>query len=237
MGPEVMWSQSTPSVAAHSASHRTYRGMEQWRTYVTLIGTRRVIISLIISLSLGMIPLTLVLVKNELIERAGETVALGAADIADKLDLILAERLGDIQAFAQSSFLTKQDQAEILAYLGELQRIYPMYRRLSLIDRDGHLIASTEPANQAVTGVSLSMMQATMRHADPQIELILRPNHSGGGHSTPFVFRPGCSIRSRTSRASSCRKSTRRDFASSSRKPLNGNRSPRGILKFKNLSC
>lgn len=193
-----MWSQSAPSVTAHSDSHRTYRGMGQWRTYVTLSGTRRLMIGLIISLSLGMIPLTLVLVKNELIERAGETVALGAADIADKLDLILAERLGDIQAFAQSSFLTKQDQAEILAYLGELQRIYPMYRRLSLIDRDGHLIASTEPANQAVTVVSLSMMQATMRHADPQIELILRPNHSGGG--TPLRSFFGQAARSEAER-------------------------------------
>ena len=85
--------------------------MGQWRTYVTLSGTRRVMIGLIISISLGMIPLTLVLVKNELIERAGETVALGATDIADKLNIVLTERVGDIQAFAQSPLLIGQNHA------------------------------------------------------------------------------------------------------------------------------
>ena len=76
--------------------------MGQWRTYVTLSGTRRVMIGLIISISVGMIPLTLPLVKNELIERAGEPVALEATDIADKLDIVLTERVSDIQDFAQS---------------------------------------------------------------------------------------------------------------------------------------
>ena len=75
------------------------RDMKRWRTYATGSGSRRIIIGLILCLSLGMVPLTLLLVKNELIERAGETVALEAADIADKLDLVLAERLSDIQAF------------------------------------------------------------------------------------------------------------------------------------------
>ena len=164
--------------------------MTRWRTYATVSGSRRVIIGLILCLSLGMVPLTLLLVKNELIERAGETVALEAADIADKLDLVLAERLSDIQAFAQSPFLTRQNQTEIRAYLGELRRIYPMYQRLSLIDSDGRLIASTEPASQAEAVVSPSMMQATMQQAAPQIELIHRPNHPGGSlHSVRFSAR------------------------------------------------
>lgn len=145
---------------------------------------------LIISLSLGMVPLTLLLVKNELIERAGDTVALGAADIADKLDLVLAERSGDIQAFAQSPFLSKNTHEKILSYLEELHRIYPMYRRLSLVDKDGRLIASTEVPGEGETVVSPPMMQATMRHAHPQVELVHRTNHSGGSlHSVRFSAR------------------------------------------------
>ena len=65
------------------------RDMKRWQTYATGSENRRIIIGLILCLSLGMVPLTLLLVKNELIERAGETVALEAADIADKLDLVL----------------------------------------------------------------------------------------------------------------------------------------------------
>lgn len=146
---------------------------------------------LIISLSLGMVPLTLLLVKNELIERAGGTVALEAADIADKLDLVLAERSGDIQAFAQSPFLSKNTHDKILPYLEELHRIYPMYRRLSLVDKDGRLIASTEEAaSQAGTVISPPMMQATMRNVRPQVELVHRTHHSGGSlHSVRFSAR------------------------------------------------
>lgn len=166
------------------------RDMKRWRTYATGSGSRRIIIGLILCLSLGMVPLTLLLVKNELIERAGETVALEAADIADKLDLVLAERLSDIQAFAQSPFLAGQNRTEIRAYLEELRRIYPMYRRLSLIDSAGRLIASTEPAGQIETVVSPAMMQTTIQQAAPQIELIHHPNLSGGSlHSVRFSAR------------------------------------------------
>jgi len=147
---------------------------------MTLGGTRRVMIGLIISLSLGMIPLTLVLVKNELIARAGETVALGAADIADKLDIVLTERVGDIQAFAQPPLLMRQDHAEILTYLEELHTIYPLYRRLSLVDRDGRLIASTEAPDEGETVMSPSMIQATLREAGPHVELVPRQGHPGG---------------------------------------------------------
>lgn len=164
--------------------------MRQWRTYVTLSGTRRLMIGLIISLSLGMTPLTLVLVKNELIERAGETVALGAADIADKLDIVLTERVGDIQAFAQSPLLIRQDHAEILTYLEELHTIYPLYRRLSLVDLDGRLIASTEAPGEGETVVSPSIIQATLREAGPHVELVPRQGHPGGSlHSVRFSAR------------------------------------------------
>jgi PAS domain S-box-containing protein len=154
--------------------------MRNWRTYAALTGSRRVIIGLIISLSLGMVPLTLLLVKNELIERAGETVALGAADIADKLDIVLTERASDIQAFAQSPLLISQNHAEILTYLEELHTIYPLYRRLSLLERDGRLIASTEAPGDGETVVSPSMFQATLRQAGPHFELVHRQGHPGG---------------------------------------------------------
>ncbi|KAF4516000.1 hypothetical protein B566_EDAN000237 [Ephemera danica] len=164
--------------------------MGQWQADITLNGTRRLMIGFIISLSLGMIPLTLVLVKNELIARAGETVALGAADIADKLDIVLTERVSDIQAFAQSPLLIGQNHAEILTYLEELRTIYPLYRRLSLVDRDGRLIVSTEAPDAGDTVVSPAMIHATLQDAGPQVELIHRQNHPGGLlHAVRFAAR------------------------------------------------
>lgn len=137
-------------------------------------------IGLVICLSIGMVPLTLLLVKQELIKRAGETVALGATDIADKLDIILAERLGDIQAFAQSPVLTGDNHARMLAYLEDLHRIYPIYRRLSIIDHDGHLIASTDATAQDGSTVSPAMLQAALGQAGPHVELVRQPDRRGG---------------------------------------------------------
>ena len=158
--------------------------MRNWRTYVRQKGSRRVILALIICLSTGMVPLTLLLVKQELIKRAGDTVALGAADIADKLDIVLAERLGDIQAFAHSPFLTGNNHAQALAYLEELHRIYPIYRRLSIVDREGRLIASTDSTAQDGSTVSPAMLQTTLHQTGPHVEILRRADGPGGSLDT-----------------------------------------------------
>ena len=52
---------------------------------------------------------TLGYVKNRLLATTGESLALAAADIADKLDRILYERYGDIQVMAQAPVLRGRD--------------------------------------------------------------------------------------------------------------------------------
>ncbi len=153
--------------------------MNAWRKYVTLGGSRRVMIGMIISLSIGMVPLTLQLVTQELIDRVGATVALGAADIADKLDVVLSERLGDIQGFAQAPLLIRRDPAQLQAYLENIRRIYPLYRQLSIVDRQGHVVASTDRVAPA-TVVSPSLLRATLHHPGPQVEVVRRADHPGG---------------------------------------------------------
>ena len=154
--------------------------MNQWPPYWTSPRSGRVIIALIISLSLGMVPLTLLLVKQALIDRAGETVALGAADIADKLDLVLRERAGDIQAFARPPLLITVEPAQIHAYLEELRRIYPMYRRLSVVDAAGRTIASTDQVAQGSTVVSPAMLDAALHRGGPHVDMIRQHDRPGG---------------------------------------------------------
>ena len=117
--------------------------MRIWQRHLGSPIIRRITIGLILGLALGMVPLTLFLVKQELIARAGETVALGAADIADKLDMALAERLGDIQAFSRTPVLTQKDPARIVAYLEQLKQVYPIYQRLFVVGTGGRVTAST----------------------------------------------------------------------------------------------
>lgn len=119
-----------------------------WQAQLNSLSSTRIrgiVIGLILSLALGLVPLTLLLVKQELIDRAGEIVALGAADIADKLDIVLAERLGDIQAFARSPLLTHNSPEHITGYLEHLKQLYPMYERLSVANAEGRVVASTDP--------------------------------------------------------------------------------------------
>ncbi len=127
-----------------------------------------------------MVPVTLWLVQQVLIKRAGETVALGAADIADKLDLVLAERSGDITAFAQSPLLLDRDRRHLQPYLEELHRIYPIYRRIAIVDEQGRLIASGDAASPAGPPVSSSMLAATLTGSGPQIDVMEEPLQSGG---------------------------------------------------------
>lgn len=182
-------------------------------------------IGLVICLSIGMVPLTLLLVKQELIKRAGETVALGATDIADKLDIILAERLGDIQAFAQSPVLTGDNHARMLAYLEDLHRIYPIYRRLSIVDHDGHLIASTDATAQDGSTVSPAMLQAALGQAGPHVELIRQPDRRGVLW-TLSAFRLDCRDLSLVPRVWLSLKSTSTRFVGSLRKRRNTNTVP-----------
>ncbi|MCS6293312.1 MAG: PAS domain S-box protein [Nitrospira sp.] len=127
-----------------------------------------------------MVPLTLLLVKQELIARAGETVALGAADIADKLDLVLNERLGDIQAFARSPLMTQHNPEQIIGYLDHLKQLYPMYERLSVVDIEGQVIASTDHTLLNQSWQSESWIAPILHDEQPHAEIVRQPGRPDG---------------------------------------------------------
>lgn len=153
-------------------------------TSLSTTGIPGVAIILILSLALGMVPLTLFLVKQELIARSGETVALGAADIADKLDIVLSERLGDIQAFARAPLITQRHPEEIIGYLDHLKQLYPMYKRLSVADREGRVIASTDRTQLLRTWQSEAWFDAMSRDNQPHVDIIRREDRSTGSLRT-----------------------------------------------------
>ena len=83
-----------------------------------------------------------ILVANE-----GETLALAAADIADKLDLLLTERYGNIQILAQAKVFRERDVAAMTAHLHALREAYPVYAWLGVTNAQGRIIAATDPAS------------------------------------------------------------------------------------------
>ncbi len=84
-------------------------------------------------------------IEQRLVADAGESVALAAVDIAGKLDLLLAERYGDMQMLAVSPVLHAGNPAAMTPYLESVQTAYPVYLWLAVTDPNGRILAATDP--------------------------------------------------------------------------------------------
>jgi PAS domain S-box-containing protein len=82
--------------------------------------------------------------EKQTVEVAGESLTRIAADIADKLDLLLFERYGDMQTMSKSGILPGQDPSAMSNYLDLFQKAYPIYRWLAVTDAQGRIIAATD---------------------------------------------------------------------------------------------
>jgi PAS domain S-box-containing protein len=102
-----------------------------------------IIVMTIATLAIGVIALHYL--ETRLIAAKGETLALAAADIADKLDLLLYERYADIYILANAPVFQGADAAPKTTFLKSFQSVFPVYRWLGVTDAHGRMIASTEP--------------------------------------------------------------------------------------------
>ena len=127
------------------------------------------------------------LVERELIARAGESLTIGAAEVAEKLDATFRERHGDIEMFAAAPSLQGADSAAIGAYLDTVRRAYPVYSRLVVTNRSGKVVAATD---RALVGRDLkhdSWFQA-VRHAPQRYVDVAGDNAQRGGELASVAF-------------------------------------------------
>jgi PAS domain S-box-containing protein len=89
---------------------------------------------------------TLNYVRSRFIATAGQGLALAAVEIAHKLELLVGERVGDIQLASRSRAFQRGDRAEMAEYLHHVSEAYPDYDWISVTDGAGRIIASTETA-------------------------------------------------------------------------------------------
>ncbi len=85
--------------------------------------------------------------ENQTLEAAGRSLTRVAVDIADKLDLLLFERYGDIQTIAKSEVFHGRDVHTINNYLDLFKKAYPIYRWIAVTDRQGRIIAASNRSN------------------------------------------------------------------------------------------
>ncbi|MEK9133354.1 MAG: PDC sensor domain-containing protein, partial [Pseudomonadota bacterium] len=86
-------------------------------------------------------------VEARLVASTGESLALAAADIADKLDRILYERYGDIKMLQQAPVFRGRDAAAKTSFLRTMLTEYRYYLWLGVTDADGRIVAATDSAS------------------------------------------------------------------------------------------
>lgn len=82
--------------------------------------------------------------QERLVERVGTSLALAAHDIAGKLDLLLAERYGDLQMMSRAPVLRDGDATAVTNYLQSLRSAYPVYAWIGMANARGAVVAATD---------------------------------------------------------------------------------------------
>jgi PAS domain S-box-containing protein len=101
--------------------------------------------TVIVLLALGLGIFLFQHLKDRYISTAGDNLAFVAAQMADKLDLMLVDRYGDIQVLARS--LQPLDVADIADSLYAVQSAYPLYSWIAVTDEKGQIVAATDRAS------------------------------------------------------------------------------------------
>ena len=86
-------------------------------------------------------------IETSLVAAAGQSLTLGAAQIAGKLDRLLFERHGDARMMAQTFAGRMAERKYINEYLQWMKESHgPVYLWLAVTDAQGHIVASTDNA-------------------------------------------------------------------------------------------
>ncbi len=108
------------------------------------------IIVLLTVVALGGGAVTLHYMKGRLIALTGESLALMAAQIADKTDHLLIEREGDALMMANAFAGRTRDVGFMTDYLGWMKANYPVYLWLGVLDTKGRIVAASDPATLGI---------------------------------------------------------------------------------------
>ncbi|HXF92607.1 MAG TPA: ATP-binding protein [Nitrospiraceae bacterium] len=100
---------------------------------------------------MGIALFSLFYLRTALVRERGEDLARTAVAVADTLDRILFERVGDIQAFARDSVLRNGTPDSMAERLRQYRSLYGYYSWIAVTNREGQVIADTG-AVTATTG-------------------------------------------------------------------------------------
>ena len=85
-------------------------------------------------------------IETRMVDAAGETLALTAAEVSDKLDRFLVERHGDVLMMAGTVSTQPHNQEFQSAYVAGMKTAYPDYLWIGVTDARGQIVVATDPA-------------------------------------------------------------------------------------------
>ena len=83
------------------------------------------------------------ILETRLLAVTGHSLAVAASDVADKLDLLLYERYGDIQVMAHTAASRMKDPPALAREVETFRLVFPVYSWIGVADANGRLIAAT----------------------------------------------------------------------------------------------
>jgi PAS domain S-box-containing protein len=98
----------------------------------------------VLTLAIGGIALRYI--ETRMVATAGETLALTAAEVADKLDRVLFERHGDVQMITRAFSAQPDDREFQSAYLAWMKKSYTDYLWVGVTNARGQVVVATDPA-------------------------------------------------------------------------------------------
>jgi two-component system, cell cycle sensor histidine kinase and response regulator CckA len=136
-----------------------------------------------VTLAIGVISLSYV--ETRLVMTTGESLALAAADITDKLDRILQERQNDTLKMAKA--FRERDVAAIDQYLKWMHRTFPSYRWLAVTDAQGRIVSATDPSSLGKNMSRKPWFQAARRQHGVYVQDAQISEESGGIPAVSFT--------------------------------------------------
>ena len=84
-------------------------------------------------------------IETRMIATAGETLALSAAEVSDKVDRFLIERHGDVLMMARTFSVQSHNREFQSAYVAGLMTAYPDYLWIGATNELGQIVVATDP--------------------------------------------------------------------------------------------
>jgi PAS domain S-box-containing protein len=99
----------------------------------------------VVALAIGMVAARYV--ETRLVASKGESLALAAAEIAHKLDLLLIEQYDDVQELSRTQIFRNGDRDAQSAHLATVKSVHPIYLWIGVTDGRGRITAATHPGS------------------------------------------------------------------------------------------